>query len=113
MCFRALVLTCLFLFSAFSNAALAQSISGSIRDSGDNPIGGAVWLFDSVGAMVGEFWTDHLGNFQTQPLDNGTYYIFTIHTGDMLDEAWHNISCENRVCDITASTPITISGVDQ
>jgi len=113
MSFRALVLTGLISIIAISNPAFAQSISGSIRDSGDNPIGGAVWLFNSDGDHRGEFWTDHLGNFQTLPLDNGNYFIFTIHTGDMLDEAWDGIPCENRICDVTASTPIEISGVDR
>jgi len=113
MCFRALVLTSLISIIAISNPAFAQSISGSIRDSGDNPLGGAAGLFDASGHMHGEFWTDHIGNFQTHPLANGTYFIVTMNTIDMLDKAWDDIPCDNLSCDITASTPIEISGTDR
>ena len=89
------------------------TISGSILDNGDSPIGGAIRLFDPFANPVGDFWTDHLGNFHTRPLADGTYFAITINTHEMLDEAWDDIPCENMVCDIPSSTPIVISGADR
>ncbi|MFC1797221.1 collagen binding domain-containing protein, partial [Pseudomonadota bacterium] len=89
------------------------TISGTVLDNNSNPLGGAVRLFDPMGNYMGEFWFDEFGNYQTNPVANGTYFVVTIHTGDMLDEAWDNIPCENMTCDIPASTPIVVDGANR
>jgi 5-hydroxyisourate hydrolase-like protein (transthyretin family) len=89
------------------------TISGSILGPGGVPVGGGARLFDPFGQAMGEFWTDHEGRFQSWPLANGVYYLATIYTVDVLDEAWENFPCVNQVCDVTAATPIIIDNGDE
>ncbi len=99
----------------FDLVALSEdwTISGSILDTGGSPLVGAMRLFDPSGNHLSDFWTDHLGNFQTHQLADGTYFAITGFTQEMLDEAWDDIPCQNLRCDIPASNPIVISGADR
>jgi hypothetical protein len=89
------------------------TISGTVMDNKSNPLGGVVRLFDPLGNYLGEYELDEFGFFQTDPVANGTYFAVTVHTGDMLDEAWDSIPCENLTCDIPASTPIVVDGANR
>ena len=77
------------------------------------PQGGVVRLYDPSNNFAGEFGLDHLGNFQTEPLADGTYFAVTMFTHELLDEAWDNVPCENLLCDIPASSPIVVAGGDR
>jgi hypothetical protein len=109
MRFRAVFLAVLFFAPGLSTSSFAQTISGFIRDTDGHPVIGAVEILDSSGDLAGHYWMDPGGNFQSDPLADGTYYAVTLDTTGMLDEAWNNIPCENRLCDVLASTPITVS----
>jgi acetyltransferase-like isoleucine patch superfamily enzyme len=88
-------------------------LSGWVRDGAGNPVGGGVRLYNPLGWHLDVLWTDHLGNFESGPLADGTYYASTIHTHEVLDEAWANAPCVNQLCDVVAvGTPIVIDGGD-
>jgi hypothetical protein len=110
MRFRVSLLIGLFFAITLCDPAFSQVISGSILDGGGQPVGGRIRLYDAVGNNAGRYWVDESGNFETGPLADGTYFAITDRTHEVLDEAWQNIPCENRFCDVTASTPIVISG---
>jgi len=84
-------------------------LSGTILDSAEAPVGGAVRLFNPLGQPMNEYWTDEFGQFQSEPLANGTYYLVTAYTNGMQDEAWDDVACVNLSCDIRRdATPIVI-----
>jgi len=78
-------------------------ISGSVLDSVGQSPGGVVPLFYPNGAFAAELPLDGAGNFQSHPLLDGTYFMVTFGTSEMLDEAWDDVPCENLSCDITGS----------
>lgn len=77
-----------------------------------NPLGGAVRLYDASGNQIENFWLDPEGNFKTWPLANGTYFVVTVFTHEVLDEACDNFPCESLICNIPGTTPIVVAGGD-
>ena len=90
------------------------TIFGSILDSAGQPgPGGIVRMYDPSGNHVDDFGVDGNGNFETQPLPDGTYFAFTKFTYGVIDDRWDGIDgspCLNQLCDVLAGTPIVISG---
>jgi acetyltransferase-like isoleucine patch superfamily enzyme len=88
-------------------------LRGSLLGPGGEPIPGGVRLFHTHGWPIFEIWPDHLGNFQSRPLPDGTYYAVTVFTEGMRDEAWDNVPCVNQLCDlVNVGTPIVVDGAD-
>ena len=90
-----------------------HQVSGSVLDSNDSPIGGMVRLFNVLGWPIQDMWTygedGNEGLFHSEPLAAGTYYAATAFTDGVLDEAWSDVPCVNRMCDLLAeATPIVV-----
>jgi hypothetical protein len=105
---------------AFPAAAGAVGfIAGTITDSttGD-PIGnGPVQIWDDAGNFVNFTFSDLSGDYVTEGLSAGTYFVQTNNIHAYLDELYDDIPCPFS-CDVTTGTPVavtaggTTSGID-
>ena len=98
---------------AFDLAPGSWRIRGSLRNEGGQPIPGGVRLYHQQGWPLFDMWPDGEGNFESHLLPDGTYYAVTVFTEGVFDEAWDDIPCVNRMCDLTqVGSEIIVSGGD-
>jgi len=110
MRFRALLLASLFSVFAISNPAFAQTISGTILFEGSPTGDGNVNIWDSGGQHVMSASNDGSGNWITDPLAYGTYYVTA--RGEefgMVSQLYDGQSCPQEYCDIISGTALTLS----
>jgi hypothetical protein len=94
------------------------TISGTITDSG-TALGiddSQVTIYDAMGSYVTYGNADSAGNYVSNALPPGTYYVKTYNWASYFNELYDDIPCES--CDVTLGTPVSVtaganvSGID-
>jgi hypothetical protein len=89
----------------------AGRISGTVTSFGGVPLQGVtIQTFSAVNRLLGTVATDSSGNYSTDVLTDGTYFIRTANGLGYIDEVYDDMSC-GLSCSPLSGTPITIAGV--
>lgn len=68
-----------------------------------------VFVYDSVGGIVAEGYSDALGAYITTALPSGTYTVRTANDQGYIDELYDNTPCPNGSCTVTTGAPVTVT----
>ena len=85
-------------------------ISGTVKDINNVPLANvSVRTYDPTGNRVDDVVTDASGNFITNGLAGGTFYVSTRNSAGLVDYTWNGLLCVHDFCDERQGTPIAVT----
>jgi hypothetical protein len=94
----------------FALNATSGKISGTVTTAGGAPLQNVtVQTYNSLGRFLGGVTTDASGNYSTQSLPDGTYYLRTANTLGLIDEVYDDGPCLAQ-CQPLTGVPVNIVG---
>ena len=94
----------------FALNATGGKISGKVTNAGGAPLQNVtVQTYSSIGRFLGGVQTDASGNYSTQSLPDGTYYLRAANNLGYIDQVYDGESCIT-LCQPLTGTPVTVAG---
>ena len=94
----------------FALTATGGKISGTVTNAGGAPLQNVtVQTYNTLGRFLGGVQTDASGNYSTQSLPDGTYYLRAANSLGYIDQVYDGESCLAQ-CQPLTGTPVNVAG---
>lgn len=94
----------------FALNATGGRISGKVTNAGGAPLQNVtVQTYNTLGRLLGGVQTDAAGNYSTQSLPDGTYYLRAANSQGYIDQVYDGASCIAQ-CQPLTGTPVNVVG---